>query len=100
MSDRLMRLKEVLEMSSISRSELYRQVAEGRFPRPVKVGLRAVRWWQSEVEAWRPICRARLTCRQRPRIAGRGFLRVLHGNSLSRVTKKTRAEEQHVQQNR
>ena len=53
MSDRLMRLEEVLEMSSISRSELYRQVADGRFPRPVKVGLRAVRWWQSEVEAWR-----------------------------------------------
>ena len=40
-----MRLEEVLEMCSISRSELYRQIADGRFPRPVKVGLRAVRWW-------------------------------------------------------
>ena len=48
-----MRLEEVLEMCSISRSELYRQIADGRFPRPVKVGLRAVRWWQSEVDAWR-----------------------------------------------
>ena len=52
MSDRLMRLEEVLEMCSISRSELYRQIADGRFPRPVKVGLRAVRWYRSEVEAW------------------------------------------------
>ena len=52
-NDRLMRLEEVLEMCGISRSELYRQIADGRFPRPVKVGLRAVRWWQSEVEAWR-----------------------------------------------
>ncbi len=53
MEDRLMRLQEVLEMCSISRSELYRQIADGRFPRPVKVGLRAVRWWQSEVDDWR-----------------------------------------------
>ena len=32
MSDRLMRLEEVLEMSSISRSELYRQIAEWTVP--------------------------------------------------------------------
>ena len=53
MIDRLIRREEVQEMCGISRSELYRQVADGRFPRPVRVGLRAVRWWQSEVEAWR-----------------------------------------------
>ncbi len=52
-NDRLIRLEEVLEMCSISRSELYRQIADGRFPRPVKVGLRAVRWWQSEIDDWR-----------------------------------------------
>ena len=52
MDDRLIRLDEVLEMCGISRSELYRQIADGRFPRPVKVGLRAVRWRLSEVEAW------------------------------------------------
>ena len=52
MDDKLIRLDEVLDMCGISRSELYRQIADGRFPRPVKVGLRAVRWRLSEVEAW------------------------------------------------
>jgi len=50
--ERLIRLEEVLEMCGISRSELYRQIADGRFPRQVRVGLRAVRWRLSEVEAW------------------------------------------------
>lgn len=53
LNDRLIRLEEVLEMCGISRSEIYRQISEGRFPRPVKVGLRAVRWWQSEIDDWR-----------------------------------------------
>ena len=52
MNDRLIRRDEVQQMCGISRSELYRQVADGRFPRPVRVGLRAVRWRRSEVEAW------------------------------------------------
>lgn len=52
MKERLIRLEEVLEMCGISRSELYRQIADDRFPRQVRVGLRAVRWRLSEVEAW------------------------------------------------
>ena len=52
MNDILIRREEVERMCCISRSELYRQVADGRFPRPVRVGLRAVRWRRSEVEAW------------------------------------------------
>ena len=43
MSNRLLRLDEVLELCGISRSELYRQMAEKKFPRPVRVGVRAVR---------------------------------------------------------
>ncbi len=52
MIDRLIRREEVQEMCGISRSEIYRQVSEGRFPKPLKVGLRAVRWRRSEVEGW------------------------------------------------
>lgn len=52
MKDRLMRLEEVLEICGISRFKLYRQIADDRFPRPVKVGLCAARWRLSEVEAW------------------------------------------------
>ena len=52
MSNRLLRLDEVLELCGISRSELYRQMAEKKFPRPVRVGVRAVRWRQSDVDEW------------------------------------------------
>ena len=52
MTDRLIRLEEVLSCTGLSRSETYRQIQEGTFPRPVKVGKRAVRWRESEVEEW------------------------------------------------
>ena len=52
MIDRLIRLEEVLSYTGLSRSELYRQIQVGIFPRPVKVGKRAVRWRESEVEEW------------------------------------------------
>ncbi len=52
MLDRLMRLEEVLSYTGLSRSELYRQIQEETFPRPVRVGKRAVRWRESEVEEW------------------------------------------------
>ena len=52
MLDRLMRLEEVLSYTGLSRSELYRQIQEGTFPRPVRVGKRAVRWRESEVVEW------------------------------------------------
>ena len=50
--DRLIRLEEVLSYTGLSRSELYRKVQVGEFPGSVKVGVRAVRWRESEVEEW------------------------------------------------
>ena len=52
MLDRLLRLEEVLRHTGLSRSELYRKIQIGEFPRPVRVGKRAVRWRESEVEEW------------------------------------------------
>ena len=42
----------VLEMTALSQGTLYHLMSEGRFPRPLKVGKRAVRWRAVEVEAW------------------------------------------------
>ena len=50
--DRLLRLPEVLQLTGLSRSTLYRKVKEGDFPCPVKLGKRAVGWRESEVIAW------------------------------------------------
>ena len=58
---RLLRLGDVLVRSGLSRSTVYRQMAEGAFPRPLKVGVRAVRWREAEIEDW---------LASRPRAAG------------------------------
>jgi prophage regulatory protein len=36
----------------LSRSTVYQRVTEGRFPRPVSLGARAVGWIEAEVDEW------------------------------------------------
>ena len=36
----------------MSRSHIYRLMQKGDFPRPVRIGPAAVRWRESEVNAW------------------------------------------------
>ena len=50
--NRLLRLSEVQARCGLSRSSLYRQMRNGSFPKPLKVGLRAIRWSESEITAW------------------------------------------------
>ena len=52
MDDRLLRRGEVESRVGLKRSSIYREMRAGRFPIPVKVGERAVRWPASEIEAW------------------------------------------------
>lgn len=49
---RLLRLPEVQARTGLSRSTIYVRVDQGRFPRPVLLGARAVGWIESEIEAW------------------------------------------------
>ena len=48
----LLRLPAVMHVTGLSRSTLYRLIADEQFPRPVRLGLRAVAWRRSDVEAW------------------------------------------------
>ena len=48
----LLRLREVCRRTCKSRSEIYRRIAAGDFPQPVKLGERAVAWPEHEVNAW------------------------------------------------
>ena len=52
MSNAVLRFPEVKTLVGLSRSAIYAAVAEGRFPRPINLGARAVSWLQSEIEAW------------------------------------------------
>lgn len=48
----LLRLHEVCRRTGKSRSEIYRRIAAGDFPKPVKLGERASAWPEHEVSAW------------------------------------------------
>jgi prophage regulatory protein len=52
MPEKILRLPNVLDRTGLSRSTVYLRVTEGRFPRPVSLGARAVGWIETEVEEW------------------------------------------------
>jgi prophage regulatory protein len=50
--DRIIRLPELLQIIGLSTASLYRQMAEGCFPRPVRLGRNAVGWRARSVFLW------------------------------------------------
>jgi prophage regulatory protein len=48
----LARLPAVLKLTGLGRSTIYRWIAEGSFPAPVRLGPRAVAWRWSDLERW------------------------------------------------
>ncbi len=50
--DRLLRRRQVEEVTGLTRSSIYRLMQTGQFPRPVRVGPAAVRWRVSDITAW------------------------------------------------
>lgn len=51
MTEKLLRLPDVQELYPMSRAHIYAEMARGRFPQPVAIGLRAVAWRASDIEA-------------------------------------------------
>lgn len=52
MQKRLGRLPQVRQVVPFSRSEIYRLIALGKFPKQIRIGDRAVAWDMAEVDAW------------------------------------------------
>ncbi|WP_082643581.1 helix-turn-helix transcriptional regulator [Ruegeria denitrificans] len=46
------RRPDVESLVGLSRSTIYAMIADGTFPRPIKLGKRAVGWRQSDVLTW------------------------------------------------
>ena len=46
---RLLTLHDVKGITALSRSAIYALMAESRFPKPIRIGNRAVRWVEQEV---------------------------------------------------
>lgn len=50
--DRIIRLRELLRITGLSTSSVYRMMAEGTFPRPVRLGKNSVGWRASDIQTW------------------------------------------------
>ncbi len=51
-NDRILRRKELEQFIGLSRSSIYEAMAQGEFPKPIRIGKRAVGWRQSTIDAW------------------------------------------------
>ena len=51
-SDRIIRLKTVLDRTGLSRSTIYRKIAEGTFPSQVKISIHGAGWHESAINRW------------------------------------------------
>ncbi len=50
--DNLLRLPDVEAIAGYKKSKIYKLMEEGKFPKPVRLGARTVRWKSSEIRSW------------------------------------------------
>jgi prophage regulatory protein len=47
-----LRLPDVMRVTRLGRSTIYRLVADGTFPKPVQLAPRAVAWRREDIDGW------------------------------------------------
>ena len=48
----LLAIDQVAEFLGVCRRTIYRELARGKFPKPVRIGQRSVRWKVADIEAY------------------------------------------------
>ena len=48
----ILRMPQVIEMTGVSRAHVYALISRDEFPRPIRLGKRAVGWVKTDVESW------------------------------------------------
>lgn len=51
-AEKIIRLQTVLSRTGLSRTTLYRKIAEGTFPRQVKISVHGAGWHESAINRW------------------------------------------------
>jgi prophage regulatory protein len=51
-ADRIVRMKTVLARAGLSRSTIYRKIAEGTFPAQVRISVNGAGWRESDIDRW------------------------------------------------
>ena len=49
---RILRRDQVSELTGLARATLYAKIADGTFPRPIRLGSRSVGWRLSDIDEW------------------------------------------------
>lgn len=52
MSDNILRINQVIQKTGLSRSVIYEEIKNGRFPKQVKLAKRSSGWLESEINKW------------------------------------------------
>ncbi len=52
MTNKFLRRNEVEKVTGLKRSSIYSKIKEGDFPKPIKLGMRAVAWLEADVMQW------------------------------------------------
>lgn len=52
MNKKIRRIREVTQITGLSRSTIYKMINEGRFPTQLRLGRRAVGWTDEMIENW------------------------------------------------
>ena len=52
MKNKIIRRPQVEKATGLSRTTIYQMMAEDRFPKPVRLGKRAVGWRESDLSDW------------------------------------------------
>ena len=50
---RLLKIREVIEQTSLSRPAIYRAIQAGTFPRQHRISKQRVAWREADIEAWK-----------------------------------------------
>ncbi|AQR75656.1 AlpA family transcriptional regulator [Sphingomonas sp. LM7] len=51
-TDRILRIKAVLDRTGLSRATLYRKIQQGSFPSQLKISTRCAGWRESAIQDW------------------------------------------------
>ena len=54
---KLLRLVSVKDVTGLSRSSIYAFIEQGKFPKQIKIGERAVAWDELEIQEWIDSCK-------------------------------------------
>ncbi len=51
-TDRILRIRTVLQRTGLTRSTLYRKISDGSFPRQVPISVHGAGWRESAINRW------------------------------------------------